>query len=274
MPLAVAFLGGLAGSLHCVGMCGGFPLALARARTQRPWLRQLLYNAGRLNTLVFIGAVSGGLGAAFVAAGPVARLERLLAIVAGSLMILVGLEGLGVLGRVSARFASLVQATVGRWLAGVIASPSPAAPLALGVVNAFLPCHLIYAFAASAAATASVARGMAVMLAFGLGTFPAMLSLGLSSRLAAPGVRARLSFVAGLLVVGFGAITLGRGIVGTGDHAHLGHLAPVVGAPTGDTRGVAAHAGHDGAHEPVGDPHAGHQDANGASPGSPADGAR
>ena len=182
MPLAVAFLGGLAGSLHCVGMCGGFPLALARAGAPRPWLRQWLYNAGRLNTLVFIGALSGGLGAAFVASGPVAGFERLLAIVAGSLMILVGLEGLGLLGRVSARFASLVQATVGRWLSGVIAAPSPAAPLALGVLNAFLPCHLIYAFAASAAATASVGRGMLVMLAFGLGTFPAMLSLGLSRR--------------------------------------------------------------------------------------------
>ncbi|MBU6283754.1 sulfite exporter TauE/SafE family protein, partial [bacterium] len=44
MPLVVAFLGGLAGSLHCVGMCGGFPLALARGASPRPWARQLLYN--------------------------------------------------------------------------------------------------------------------------------------------------------------------------------------------------------------------------------------
>lgn len=241
MPLAVAFLGGLAGSLHCVGMCGGFPLALARAGAPRPWLRQWLYNAGRLNTLVFIGALSGGLGAAFVASGPVAGFERLLAIVAGSLMILVGLEGLGLLGRVSARFASLVQATVGRWLSGVIASPSPAAPLALGVLNAFLPCHLIYAFAASAAATASVGRGMLVMLAFGLGTFPAMLSLGLSRRLAAPAVRARLSFTAGVLVVVFGAITLARGVVGSGGHRPADHLPAEAASAVG---GADAHRSH------------------------------
>jgi sulfite exporter TauE/SafE len=242
MPLVVAFLGGLAGSLHCVGMCGGFPIALARSGSPRPWLRQFLYNAGRLNTLVFIGALSGGLGAAVVAAGPVQWIERILAIVAGSLMILIGLEGLGLLGRVSARFAALVQATVGRWLAGVVSSPSPAAPLALGVVNAFLPCHLIYAFAASAAATASVGRGMLVMLAFGLGTCPAMLTLGLSRRLAAPGVRARLSFVAGALVVVFGAITLARGVVGPDLHPHAGH-APATRAPAAGPSAARPEAG-------------------------------
>lgn len=249
MPLVVAFLGGLAGSLHCVGMCGGFPLALARGASPRPWARQLLYNTGRLNTLVFIGALSGGLGAAVVAAGPVAWLERALATVAGSLMILIGLEGLGLLGRVNARLAILVQATVGRWLAGVVASPSPLAPLALGVVNAFLPCHLIYAFAASAAATASVGRGMLVMLAFGLGTFPAMLTLGLSGRLASPAVRSRLSFAAGALVVLFGAITLARGVVGAGLHDHAGHRPPPAGeadpaAGATPSTGHAGHAGH------------------------------
>lgn len=224
MPLFVAFLGGLAGSLHCIGMCGAFPLAIARggAGAGRPWVRQVLYNVGRLNTLVFVGALSGGLGAAVVGLRPLAALERGLAIVAGSFMVVVGLEMLGLLARVTARGAALVQRTLGRWLAGVIASPSPAAPLALGVLNAFLPCQLIYAFAASAAASASVGRGMLIMLAFGLGTFPAMLALGSSRALFPPALRQRLSFVAGVLVVVFGAITVLRGVGGAvGGHVHL-----------------------------------------------------
>ena len=92
-------------------------------------------------------------------------------------------------------------------------------PLALGVMNAFLPCHLIYAFAAQAAATASVGAGALTMLAFGLGTVPAMLALGLTRVLARPAVRARLSTVAGVLVIVFGAVTLARGFGGA-SHVH------------------------------------------------------
>ncbi len=212
MTYVLIFFGGLAGSLHCVGMCGAFPLALAGAAPRGNLLRQLLYNAGRLNTLVFIGAASGAAGAALVAAGPVHAIERGLAIVAGSFMIVVGLEVLGVLAQITTRGAALAQATVGRILGGVIRSRSLAAPLALGVFNAFLPCQLIYAFAARAASTASTAEGMLTMLCFGLGTVPAMLSLGVAGFLARPTVRARLSALSGVLIIGFGVLTLLRGL--------------------------------------------------------------
>ena len=220
MTYALIFLGGLAGSLHCVGMCGGFPLALAGTAPSRNLIRQLLYNVGRLNTLVFIGALSGALGAVFVAAGPVRRLEQVLAILAGTFMIAVGLEVLGVLAQITTRGAALAQATVGRMLGGVMRSRSLAAPLALGVFNAFLPCQLIYAFAARAASTASVTEGMLTMLCFGLGTVPAMLSLGVAGVLARPGVRARLSAASGALIIAFGILTVLRGIDG---FPHLSH---------------------------------------------------
>ncbi len=222
MTYALIFLGGLAGSLHCVGMCGGFPLALAGSTPSRNLVRQLLYNAGRLNTLAFIGALSGALGAAFVAAGPVRRLEQVLAILAGTFMIVVGLEVLGALAQVTTRGAALAQATVGRMLGGVMRSRSLAAPLALGVFNAFLPCQLIYAFAARAASTASVSEGILTMLCFGLGTVPAMLSLGVAGVLARPSVRARLSLASGVLIIAFGLLTVLRGfdVLPHVGHAH------------------------------------------------------
>ena len=229
MTYVLIFLGGLAGSLHCVGMCGAFPLALAgtasgaasgAARSRNLW-RQLLYNFGRLNTLVFIGAISGALGAAFVAAGPIRMFARLLAIIAGTFMIVVGLEVLGVLAQITSRGAAIAQATVGRALGGVMRSRSPIAPLALGVFNAFLPCQLIYAFAARAASTASVADGMLTMLCFGLGTIPAMLSLGVAGVLARPTVRARLSTASGVLIIAFGVLTMLRGFDVL---PHAGHL--------------------------------------------------
>ena len=213
----LVFAGGMAGSLHCVGMCGGFPLALAGATRERPVVRQLLYNLGRLNTLVAIGAASGAAGAVFVASGPGRMFERALAIVAGTFMVVVGLEMLGVLGHVTARGAALAQATVGRTLGGVIRSRSAAAPLALGVFNAFLPCQLIYAFAARAASTGSIGEGMLTMLAFGLGTCPAMLAVGTARALLRPRLRRRLSLASGVLVLVFGALTAARGLDRAGD---------------------------------------------------------
>jgi sulfite exporter TauE/SafE len=246
VDFAVAFLGGLAGSLHCIGMCGGLPLALASARLRGPvgsrgaWANgasQVLYNLGRLNTLMFVGALSGAVGGAVVLLGAARAIEGWLAVGAGALMIAIGLEMLGLLAQVSGRAAALVQATLARGLASVIASRSALAPVALGVFNAFLPCHLIYAFAAQAAATASPAAGALTMLAFGLGTIPAMLAVGMSGGLFGVKLRARLSRASGLLVVGFGALTLVRGIgalaFDEGPHAHhgLGHAIQAAPAP-------------------------------------------
>lgn len=232
MTYLVPFLGGLAGSLHCVGMCGGFPLALAGVGRGGNTGRQLLYNLGRLNSLVFIGAVSGGLGQALVAAAPFVAVERALAVIAGIVMVVIGAEVLGWLPQVTGRAAAFTHATIGRLLGGVMRSGSRAAPLALGVFNAFLPCQLIYAFAASAASTRSATEGMLTMLAFGLGTVPAMFALGVSRVLALPRVRARLSLLAGVCVVLFGLVTILRGfdLLPHGahhDHAAAGHGAHV-----------------------------------------------
>jgi sulfite exporter TauE/SafE len=217
---ALVFIGGLAGSLHCVGMCGGFPLALAAAGRRGNLVRQLLYNLGRLNTLAAIGALAGAAGAAVVTTGPVALLERALAVVAGLFMFAVGLEGLGLLGGVTSWGASFARATVGRLLGGVIGSGGLAAALALGIFNAFLPCHLIYAFAARAASTASVAEGVLTMLAFGLGTVPAMLAVGSLRTLVPLAARPRLARAAGLVVLALGVLTIARGVVAPAAHHH------------------------------------------------------
>lgn len=210
MRYALVFVSGLVGSLHCVGMCGVFPLALAQSSPARNVPRQLLYNLGRLNTLAAIGALSGAAGMVVTAGGPTWLIARLLALVAGLFMVGVGLEMLGVLAGVTARGAALVQTTLRRLLGGVIASRSAAAPLALGVFNAFLPCQLIYAFAALAVGTASVIEGTFTMLAFGLGTVPAMLIVGAAPGMLGTAARARFWRASGVLVVGFGMLTVLR----------------------------------------------------------------
>jgi sulfite exporter TauE/SafE len=219
------FAGGLAGSLHCVGMCGVFPLALSGGAPEGRWRRQVLYNVGRVNTLVALGALAGFAGAAIVASGPVAWAGRALALAGGAFMVAVGLEMLGLVRGVTGLTAVAGTGAVGRTLASVAWSRSPAAPVALGVMNAFLPCQLVWAFAARAAATGSVGEGMAVMLAFGLGTVPALLLVGRGSDLVPRRARALLVRLAAWVVIGFGVVTALRGIAPAGGHVHAAQRA-------------------------------------------------
>ncbi|MBM4267770.1 MAG: sulfite exporter TauE/SafE family protein [Deltaproteobacteria bacterium] len=220
MTYAFAFAGGLAGSLHCVAMCGAFPLALARGRTQGRFGRQLLYNLGRLNTLVFVGALSGAFGAVVVEWGPLEAAKRVLALAAGAVLILVGLEMLGLVRGLTVRVAAAVQGTLGRSLRGVITSSSPAAPIALGVMNAFLPCHLIYAFAARAVSLASPIEGALTMLAFGAGTVPAMLGVALVGERLPARLRLGADRVVALLMVLYGIVVALQGFGTTAGHVH------------------------------------------------------
>lgn len=217
---ALAFAGGVAGSLHCLGMCGAFPLALGAGSPKRRIARQVLYHVGRVNALAFIGAVSGALGAVLLIGGPIALASRILALVAGAVMVVLGLEMLGVTTALTSRLALAVNATIARPLRGAISSPSFAAPLALGGLNAFLPCSLVYAFAAQAAVSGTPVDGMLTMLAFGLGTVPAMLGLGLLGHRISAGVRLGFDRAVAVSLVVYGIVTASRIFLEPASHAH------------------------------------------------------
>jgi sulfite exporter TauE/SafE len=204
------FLAGLTSSVHCLGMCGGFPLMLAQTSAGRGWGRQLAYNLARVNTLVAIGALSGAIGFSVLQTGPLWLIERVLPLVAGVFMLLVGLEMLGLVAGITGGASRYVHSAVRTPLQAALRSGSVAAPLALGVFNAFLPCQLVWAFAARAASTASIAAGMWTMLWFGLGTVPAMLAMGTVGRWIPTLVRTRLVAASGVLVIIFAALTLAR----------------------------------------------------------------
>lgn len=220
VQLLVPLMGGLAGSLHCVGMCGPFALALGSGPHRLR--RSALYNLGRVGTLLGLGAISGTLGAVVVASGPALWAGRALSLVAGVCMLVIALETLGVASVVGPRLAALAHATVGQALASVLRSRTAAAPLAFGALNALLPCHLIYAFAAQAAATTSAVEGTAVMAAFGFGTVPAMLGLGMAGQVFTPRRRAQVGRVAGVVVLAFALLTIARGVGLLPGHAEHG----------------------------------------------------
>jgi uncharacterized protein len=224
------FASGFAGSFHCIGMCGGFACAFGRSAQgyTATVLRHLLYNIGRLTTYCFLGGLAGTLGQAFctpqgLSASPLAGSldlgQRILAIVAGLLMIAMALQMFGLLTRFHRFAVGFGSTTLALSLGRLLNAPGSAAPLAFGVLNGFLPCPLVYAFAAQAASTAGALPGFLTMAAFGLGTFPAMLMMGGVGQFLGRAWRRRGVCLAGGLILLFGLVTIGRGLLPLDVHA-------------------------------------------------------
>jgi hypothetical protein len=185
MNFLAAFFLGLAGSLHCAAMCGPLILAVNAARRQDPArpattrradiLYNVSYHGGRLVTYGFLGAVSGLIGAAIVFAG----FQRWISIAAGSLILLGALTSFRARqGGSAGRVVSAVKTRFGRSLR----HRTPGAAALLGGLNGLLPCGLVYIACAAAAGAGSISGGVAAMLAFGLGTAPMLLAIGLAGK--------------------------------------------------------------------------------------------
>lgn len=211
---------GFAGSFHCVGMCSGFACAIgADSRGRRATVvRQLVYNIGRVTTYCFLGALAGWSGAALIAHSDsgfqsVVGAQRILAVASGALMLFIGLQFLGYFRRFAHKTSVFGGQLLVPALRDLLKTPGPAAPLAFGVFNGFLPCPLVYAFVAQAAVSGGPLNGLLIMLAFGLGTFPAMLLVGALGTRFGFDWRLRGVRVAGVFIVVFGLVTLLRGTV-------------------------------------------------------------
>src|SRR5580700_2566184 len=226
------FLAGFAGSFHCIGMCGGFACALGRDPRGRgaTVLRHLLYNTGRLPTYCFLGGLAGALGqvvctpqgtTVLLMGGALDSAQRILAVVAGLLMIGMALQFFGLLRGFHRLASGYGSSTFAMSLRSLLTARGRAAPLAFGVFNGFLPCPLVYAFVAEATSTAGALPGFLTMASFGLGTFPAMLMMGGVGQVLAPVWRQRGVWFAGSCILLLGLITIGRGILPIA--AHIAH---------------------------------------------------
>jgi sulfite exporter TauE/SafE len=226
--LTTALLAGLLGSAHCLGMCGGISGLFALHSSVRGLRRQLpmalTYNVGRLFSYMILGVTVAALGSSIggltpAAAGPVR-------LVAGAVIILIGLQiafnirALGFLERLGGVAWSRISPLAGRLL------PVNSLPraLGLGLLWGLLPCGLVYSVLLVAATSARAADGALIMLAFGIGTTPAMLLTGLgAARLAQLMQDRRTRLGAGLLIVMLGILTLFMpvtALMSPGPHSH------------------------------------------------------
>lgn len=212
LPLIV--VGGLLGSAHCVGMCGGFALTLgsAAATWRANLVRQCVFGCGRVFTYSALGAAAGFGGRKLVLTATWTNAQAWLAVVAGVLLLWQGLTATGLVRLRRRPIAAKPAACLGPGLLGtLLRTRGPTAALAAGVVTGLLPCGLVYAFLALAAGSGAMERGLLVMTCFGLGTLPLLTLVGLGTSLVGLAVRQRMLQAAAWCVVLTGAVSLARG---------------------------------------------------------------
>jgi sulfite exporter TauE/SafE len=167
-----ALIMGIAGSLHCAGMCS--PL-VAAATLNKPFLpAKLLYNGGRILTYGFLGALAATVGTLL----NLRPFQNYLSLVLGLLLILVGLGGITrwrmpVVQRIVARLVHVLKG----WLGITLRGKGPGLLFITGMLNGLLPCGLTYLALVFCFTLPGSAAGFLYMVVFGMGTLPVMMGV-------------------------------------------------------------------------------------------------
>lgn len=207
---ALVFMTGLLGSGHCLGMCGGLVSGFFIRLGARGVAPHLAYHGARLGVYTVIGLIAASLGTVLVQTGFFGKIQGILQMAMGLVVILLGLDLAGISPwRNTLGFAPLA------WLRRQFVQAGQKGPLAGaalgGAINGLMPCAMTMAMAVKATTAASVGEGMLLMLVFGLGTLPAMFSASWLFGRLGPRLRGWLLRGAAVLVVVLGISTLWQG---------------------------------------------------------------
>ena len=230
LTLVAAFMIGLLGSTHCIGMCGGIVGALTMGlpeSTRRSPLKLLpyllTYNGGRLLSYALAGLLVGLLtntvsGFFQIGSFPIGGFVGGLFMVALGIYIGGWLQTMAPLERLGGHLWKRIEPFGRRYMP--VKSPSQA--LALGFFWGWLPCGLVYSTLAWASTAGNAVDSAMLMLAFGAGTLPMLLAMGsFAERLQYFTRHKWTRYVAGILLIAFGAMILSKAL--GGGHHHMQH---------------------------------------------------
>ncbi len=202
-----AFLVGLIGSFHCVGMCG--PLVLALPTTETGFIfGRILYTTGRLLTYAALGILAGSFGHVLATSG----LQRVVSISAGVVVLIMAVWPWIIKNHVVTqtglyRFTGALKSM----LRGFYGQQSRMTLFLIGAVNGLLPCGFVYLAIVSASTSPRIMEGALYMLLFGLGTVPMMFLLSFIRTWAGPKTRTRIAYLTPYISIVVAAILIYRG---------------------------------------------------------------
>lgn len=229
--LTSAWLLGALGGLHCAAMCGGLLAAIGARDAQRSRvlvaakiiaLRQLGYHGGRLFTYALLGAVFGSAGSLTSSVIDLLPYQRAMYGAANVLLLVLGIS---VVVRNSV-FVRRVHALQRAGLASLAALLPTLGPIlrrddiygrvGMGLVWGLMPCAMVYSALPLALMSGGAAQGATVMLAFGLGTLPNLVTLGAAVHGLRRWLSSRIARVSGaVLMIGFGLFGIHRVLFAT-----------------------------------------------------------
>ena len=208
-----AFMMGFLGSMHCIGMCGGLVGALTMSKPKLWWGGLMSYQAGRVMTYMILGLIAGLIGAGLHSLAWFEHMQRGIIVFTGIMMIAFGLNLAGWLPDPFSKAASSLVASLGisRLIGRAAGSDKPVSWAVVGLMNGLLPCGLVYAALAFGLASGGVIESGMIMLAFGLGTIPAMTFVPVLVRNITPDGRGLILKIAAILVIVLGVMMMLRG---------------------------------------------------------------
>jgi len=201
---AAIFASSLAGSLHCIAMCGPLIGLHGGAHSLR---LALVHALGRLTTYAALGAIAGAVGRVLDLAGDLAAIQHGAAIAAGIVMLGWGLRSIAIAAGWLTT-AGTAPALFTRGLVQLRARRAVSRAWLVGVLTGLLPCGWLWVFVVSAAGSGGAWRGAAVMAVFWLGTVPAMTGMLAIGGPVLARIRRKLPVISACVVIALGLATL------------------------------------------------------------------
>lgn len=209
--LWTALVLGLAGSFHCIGMCGpiAFVIPVDRSSKTKLIYQTFLYHIGRLISYSLIGLLFGLLGKGLYLAG----FQQRLSILMGLLMIALVLIPISIFNRYnfSKPFYKIIG-QVKQKLGIYLKMKSNKAIFSIGFLNGFLPCGLVYMALIGSISTGNALQGALYMTLFGLGTVPMMTAALLLGNFVNLTLRKKIQKAIPVFVVIIGLLFILRGL--------------------------------------------------------------
>jgi sulfite exporter TauE/SafE len=207
----LAFMTGLLGSGHCMGMCGALVSGFFMKSEKKSVWPYFTYHLARIGMYTVVGTIAATLGYALVATGLIGRIQGFMQVLIGFLVVMLALGILGITPwQYSMKF--LPTKMIHKIFLASAKRGSASGAAFGGLLNGLMPCPLTFAMAVNAASADTPWKGGLMMLALGAGTLPSMLFVTFAFGKLGARVRGLMLKCAAVVMIVMGSNTVYKGL--------------------------------------------------------------